>query len=366
MASYDPAATGVAKWWPLAAPLAAAAFVAAILAGAVEKTGVVTPAIAVVLLFASVFAAVHHAAVLAVKVGEPFGSILLALSITALEVGLILAVMIGGTVGSEAVARDTVFSVVMLVINGVIGLCLVVGGVRYRHQQFLVQGASGMLSVVVTLSVIVLVLPNFTLTTAGPTYGDTQLLFVGGASLALYIVFVFVQTIRHRDDFVIDFGMPHDSPVPTATVTATSAVLMIASLACVILLAKSLTPTLEAGVAAAGLPHGVVGVVIAILVLLPEGITAVNASRRNDLQTALNLSLGSAAASIGLTVPIVGTASVLLDLPLVLGLAPDDLAMLALTFLVAMLSLGTGRTTILPGAVHLVILGMFLLLSAVP
>jgi Ca2+:H+ antiporter len=366
MASYDPAAKRFAKWWPLVAPLAAAGFVAAIFVGAVEKVGVVTPAIAIVLLFAAVFAAVHHAAVLAVKVGEPFGSILLALSITALEVGLILAVMIGGSVGSEAVARDTVFSVVMLVVNGVVGLCLVLGGARYRQQEFLVQGAKGMLSVVITLSVIVLVLPNFTLTTEGPTYASTQLLFVGGASLALYVVFVFVQTIRHRDHFVIDFGMPQDSPVPTAPVTATSAVLMIVSLASVILLAKTLTPTLEAGVAAAGLPHGVVGVLIAILVLLPEGITAVNAARRNDLQTALNLSLGSAAASIGLTVPIVGTASVLLGLPLVLGLAPDDLAMLALTFLVAMLSLGTGRTTILPGAVHLVILGMFLLLSAVP
>jgi Ca2+:H+ antiporter len=366
MASYDPNATGVAKWWPLVAPLAAAGLVAAVLAGAVPKTGALPVAAAVVLLFAAVFAAVHHAEVLAVKVGEPFGSILLALSITVLEVGLILAVMVSGAAGGDTIARDTVFSVVMLVVNGVIGLCLVVGGARYRRQEFLVQGASGMMSVVVTLSVIVLVLPNFTLTTAGPTYGVTQLLFVGGASLALYVVFVFVQTIRHRDDFVVDFGMPHGAAVPAGGATAVSAVLMIVSLAAVILLAKSLTPTLETGVAAAGLPPSVVGVVIAILVLLPEGVTAVNAVRRNDLQTALNLSLGSAAASIGLTVPIVGVASIMLGMPLVLGLAPDDLAMLLLTFLVAMLSLGTGRTTILPGAVHLVILGMFLLLAAVP
>ncbi len=366
MASYDPAATGFAKWWPLLAPPAAAGLVAAILADAVPQAGPVVPAVAVVLLFAAVFAAVHHAAVLAVKVGEPFGSILLALSITALEVGLILAVMVSGAAGADTIARDTVFSVVMLVLNGVIGLCLVLGGARYRRQEFLVQGASGMMSVVVTLSVIVLVLPNFTLTTIGPTYGDTQLIFVGGASLVLYVVFVFVQTVRHRDDFVIDFGLPHGAPVPSGMVAATSATLMIVSLAAVILLAKSLTPQVEAAVAGAGLPPGVVGVVIAILVLLPEGITAVNAARRNDLQTALNLSLGSAAASIGLTVPIVGVASVTLGLPLVLGLAADDLVLLLVTFLVAMMSLATGRTTILPGAVHLVILGMFLLLAAVP
>jgi len=365
MASYDPDARGFSRWWPLLTPLLAAGFVAATLGGAVPKGGLAVP-VAAALLFAAVFAAVHHAALLAVKVGEPFGSILLALAITALEVGLILAVMISGAAGAETIARDTVFSVVMLVVNGVMGLCLVLGGARFRRQEFLVQGASGMMSVVVTLSVIVLVLPNFTLTTAGPTYGDAQLLFVGGASLALYVVFVFVQTIRHRDDFVIDFGMPHAAAVPTARVAATSAVLMVVSLAAVILLAKSLTPALEAAVAEAGLPSAVVGVVIAILVLLPEGITAVNAARRNELQTALNLSLGSAAASIGLTIPIVGTASVLYGLPLVLGLAPDDLAMLLLTFLVAMLSFATGQTTILPGAVHLVILGMFLLLAAVP
>lgn len=353
-------------WWCWAAPIAAGLLVAAKFAHLVSPANGLVIALAVLFLGGAVFAAVHHAEVLAVKIGEPFGSILLALAITTLEVGLIISVMASGSSGSDAVARDTVYSVVMIVLNGIVGLCLVAGSARHYDQEFRLQGAVAILSVIATLAIVSLVLPNFTKTTVGPTYAPSQLLFVGAVSLGLYGLFVFVQTVRHRDDFVIEYsGGEHGEP-PNTRSTILSALLLVASLVFVILLAKTLSPVVEAAVVGAGLPLAVVGVVIATVVLLPEGLTAMKAAKRNRLQTSLNASLGSAAASIGLTIPIVGTASVLLGKPLTLGLGPDAMVLLLLTLFVSTLTFATGRTTVLQGAVHLVIFGMFLFLAAVP
>ena len=312
------------------------------------------------------FAAVHHAEVLAVRIGEPFGSILLALAITALEVGLIVSMMVAGVAGSGEVARDTVFSVVMIVLNGIVGLCLVSGGLRHYEQEFRLQGAVGILSVIIVLAIISLVLPNFTLTTPGPFFAPSQMMFIGAVSLVLYIVFVFVQTVRHRSDFVIDDGSDHHGEKPNARSTITSAILMIISLVVVILIAKALSPIVEGAVKAAGLPLAVVGVVIASVVLLPEGVTAWKAARINRLQTSLNASLGSAAASIGLTIPIVGIVSYYLGQPLTLGLGLQSMVLLLMTLFVSTLTFATGRTTLLQGVVHLVIFGVFIFLSAVP
>ncbi len=352
--------------WCLAGPALAGALVAAKSATLINPSHPAILVLAVAFLGVAVFAAVHHAEVLAVKIGEPFGSILLALAITSLEVGLIISVMLSGSAGSGAVARDTVFSVVMIVLNGIVGLCLIAGARRHYEQEFRVQGAVGILSVISTLAVIALVLPNFTKTTLGPTLAPSQLIFVGAVSLILYVFFVFIQTVRHRDDFIIDDGASHHGITPTGRTTAVSAVFLVLSLVIVIMLAKTLSPVVEGAVLKAGLPLAVVGVVIAAVVLLPEGLTALKAANGNRLQTSLNASLGSAAASIGLTIPIVGAVSVVLGQPLTLGLATEGMVLLLLTLFVSTLTFATGRTTMLQGAVHLAIFGVFVFLSAVP
>ena len=323
------------------------------------------------LLIGSVFAAVHHAEVVAHKVGEPFGSIILALAVTAIETSLIFASMLSGGAEENSLARDTVFSVVLIVLNGVVGLCVVIGAARYREQTFRVEGGGAVLSVLATLAVLTLVLPNFTVAKLGPQYSPTQLAFIGALSLILYGVFVFVQSVRHRDHFLPERedgrGGHDDKPdSPSGAATAMSAILMLASLAAVVLLAKTLSGPLEGAIHAAGLPPSFLGVVIAALTLLPESVTAFKAAYANRLQTSLNLAVGSALASIGLTIPIVGAVSLYLSRELTLGLDAEGMALLLLTLFVSMPTLATGRATILQGAVHLVIFGVFLLLAAVP
>ncbi len=355
--------------WCWLAPLGALAFLGAAFAGVAPVANPVVLAVAAVLLGAAVFSAVHHAEVLAAKVGEPFGSILLAIAVTIIEVALILSIMLSAGESASALARDTVFSAVMIVLNGVVGVCLLVGGNRYHEQSVQIQGASASLGVLGTLATLALVLPSFTETTPGPLYAPSQLLFVGAVSLCLYFIFVFVQTVRHRSYFLEDAGLPDDSlPAvePGRKIVLASAALLPVALTCVVLLAKILSYPLDRTVAAAGLPHAVVGVVIAGVVLLPEGIAALRAAMANRLQGSVNLALGSAIASIGLTIPAVAAASLLLETPLVLGLSSAMLVLLVLTLYISALSLVTGRTTILQGAIHLVIFGVFLLITAVP
>jgi len=326
---------------------------------------------AALLLVGSVFAAVHHAEVVAHKVGEPFGSIVLALAVTAIETSLIISSMLSGGAIENSLARDTVFSVVLIVLNGVVGLCVVVGAIRYREQTFRVQGVGSALSVLATLAVLTLVLPNFTIAKLGPQYSPVQLMFVGALSLVLYGVFVFVQSVRHRDHFLpepeggLGDGDENRAP-PSGKAAAISAVLMLASLAAVVLLAKTLSGTLEAAIGAAGLPLSFLGVVIASLTLLPESATAVKAACNNRIQKALNLSLGSALASIGLTIPVVAGVSFYIGRELTLGLDAEGTTLLLLTLFVSTPTMATGRATILQGAVHLVIFSVFLLLAAVP
>ena len=354
------------SWWHWAAPLAAALIYAAKVAHIIPGDSALVLSVAVVLLGGAAFAAVHHAEVLAVRIGDPFGAILLALAITTLEVGLIISVMASGSPEVETIARDTVYSVVMIVLNGIVGLCLIAGAVRHFQQAFRVQGAVGILSVIITLAVVSLIMPNFTLATPGPTYSTKQLLFVGTITLFLYIVFVFVQTVRHRDDFVIARDDPHDVAKPRNKAVIISAVLMVVSLVMVILLAKTLSPVVELAILDAGLPKSVVGVVIGAVVLLPEAVTALKAARSNELQTSLNAALGSALASIGLTIPIIGAASVIFGQSITLGLPPEAMILLVLTLFISTLTFATGRTTVLQGAVHLVLFGVFIFLSAFP
>jgi Ca2+:H+ antiporter len=320
-------------------------------------------------LIGAVIAAVHHAEVVAHRVGEPFGTLVLAVAVTVIEASLILSMMLAGGADKATLPRDTIYAALMIICNGVVGICVLVGGIRHREQTFRVEGAGPGLAALIAMATLSLVLPVFTISTPGGTYSAPQLLFAAVASLALWGVFVFVQTVRHRDYFLppVDADNPeaHAQP-PTNALAWTSFALLVVSLVAVVGLAKMLSPAIERAVAAAGAPETVIGIAIALLVLLPETWAAVRAARANRLQTSMNLAIGSALASIGLTIPVVAVASLLLDIPLVLGLEPKDLVMLALTFAVATITLGTGRTNVMQGAVQLVIFAAFLFLALVP
>ncbi len=352
--------------WTWAAPLLAGVLVVLKLAHVVPADATFVLVLAGVMLLAAVFAAVHHAEVLAVKLGDPFGAILLAVAVTVIEVGLIASIMFSGEPGSEAVARDTVLAAVMIVLNGVIGLCLVLGGRRHHEQSFQLQGASSTLAVLGTLAVMSLILPNFTLTTSGPSYAPVQLVVVGILSLVLWGVFVFVQTIKHRNYFLDIEAEADVHDKPSDQVAYAALALLVVALISVVLLAKTLSVPLDRAVDAAGLPQAFVGVVIAAIVLLPEGLAAAKSAAINRLQNSINLALGSAVASIGLTIPCVAILALLLNQNPALGVSPSNMTLLVLTLFAATLTLGTGRTTVLQGAIHLVIFAVFLLVSAVP
>jgi Ca2+:H+ antiporter len=358
--------------WAWGFPVLASVLLAATAFGLVDAGTTPVLLLDVALLAGTVFAAVHHAEVVAARVGEPFGSLVLAVAVTVIEVALIVSLILSGGPDKAALARDTVFAAVMIVCNGIVGLCLLAGGARYREQGFQVRGAASALAVLATLATLTLVVPNHTLGRVGPIFTPAQLVFVGVVSLALYGVFVFVQTVRHRDYFLSGTEDEEDeedgAPAvrPSVPMALASLGLLLVALVAVVLLAKTLSPALQAGVEAAGLPAAVVGVAIAALVLMPEGLAAVRAARADRLQTSLNLALGSALATIGLTIPAVAAVSLLLGLDLVLGLEAKDTVLLVLTLFVAVLTLGTGRTTVLQGAVHLVIFAVFLFLAASP
>jgi Ca2+:H+ antiporter len=319
-------------------------------------------------LIATVFAAVYHAEVVAHCVGEPFGSLVLALAVTVIEVALIVSVMITGGQETAGLARDTVFAAVMIVCNGIVGLCLLAGGMRHYEQGFQLRGANAALSVLIAMTTLTLVLPNFTITIPGPVFSPSQLVFAAVISLVLYGSFLFVQTVRHRDYFLPPGGGNDEThaPPPPPSIGLLSSGLLLLSLVCVVLLAKSLTPPLDRLVERVGAPKAVVGIVIATLVLLPEALASFRAANANRLQTSMNLALGSVLATIGLTIPAVAGVSILLHKPLNLGLNPKDVVLLAVTLIVSVLTLGTGRTTVLQGIVHLTLFAVFLFLAFVP
>jgi Ca2+:H+ antiporter len=325
-------------------------------------------AVAGAALIATVFVAVYHAEVVAHRTGEPFGTLVLAVAVTIIEVALIVSVMIAAPGEKAGLARDTVFAAVMIVCNGIVGLCLLWGGARHHEQGFQIHGANAALAVLAALTILTLVLPNVVTSAPGPQFSTPQLVFAGIVSLVLYGSFVFIQTVRPRDYFLAlerDELEPH-APPPSGRIVLVSAGLLLASLVAVVGLAKSLTPALEIGIARLDVPKAVVGIVIAALVLLPEGLAAIRAARADRLQTSLNLALGSALASIGLTIPAVAVVSVALRQPLELGLGQKDQLLLALTLFVSVITLGTGRTTVLQGTVHLVIFAVFLFFAVVP
>jgi len=277
--------------------------------------------------------------------------------------------MLAGGPEKAALPRDTIFAAIMLICTGVVGICMMVGGLRHREQTFQLDGANAALAALVTLAGVSLVLPSFTTSSVEGTYTDSQLVMAAVASLVLWAVFVLVQTVRHRDYFLPEVNAANEdvhAVPPTTRIAVASLVLLLISLVAVVGLAKQLSPTIEAGIAAVNAPKTVIGIIIAMIVLLPETWAAVRAARADRLQTSMNLALGSALASIGLTIPAVVATAVILDLSLVLGLQIKDMALLILTFMVAAITLGTGRTTVMQGATHLVLFAIFIFLAFVP
>jgi Ca2+:H+ antiporter len=345
--------------------------------------GTVFVVLVAVVLAGGVLAAVHHAEVVAHRVGEPFGSLLLAVAVTVIEVALIVTLMISGGKGSASLARDTVFAALMLTTTGIVGLSLLVGARRFHVTLFNAEGSGAALATVTTLGTLSLVLPTFTTSQPGPEFSPAQLTFAALASLALYVMFVLTQTVRHRDFFLPIAQTGHEptaqadhdteddteddhAPPPTTRAALTSLGLLLVSLVAVVGLAKVESPAIEDAVAAVGFPPSFVGVVIAVLVLLPETLAAVRAAVRGRIQTSLNLAYGSAMASIGLTIPTIALASIWLDGPLVLGLGATQLVLFALTVVVSVLTVVPGRATRLQGGVHLVLLAAFLFLAVNP
>jgi Ca2+:H+ antiporter len=336
-----------------------------------DLPGVVV-AVVTVVLAGAVLAAVHHAEVVAHRVGEPFGSLVLAVAVTVIEVALIVTLMADGGDKSSTLARDTVFAAVMITCNGIVGICLLVSSLRHGTAVFNPEGTGAALATVATLATLSLVLPTFTTSKPGPEFSAVQLTFAALSSLVLYGLFVATQTVRHRDYFLpitrqgeVITAEDHAS-APSARSALFSLGLLGLALVGVVGLAKGVSPTIESGVDAAGLPHAVVGVIIALLVLLPETIAALRAARRDRVQTSLNLALGSAMASIGLTIPAVALATVWLSGPLVLGLGATHMVLLALTVVVASLTVVPGRATPLQGGVHLVLFAAYLELALNP
>lgn len=385
--------------WTTVTPLLAAAALA--VAWPLHPDNAPVLSLLSVLLVGAVLAAVHHAEVVAHRVGEPYGSLVLAVAVTIIEVGLIVTLMVTTDKDTAGLARDTVFAAVMITLNGIVGISLLVGALKHHLAVFNPEGTGAALATVIALAVLCLVVPSVTTSQPGPEFTGAQLTFAAIASLALYGMFVFTQAIRHRDFFLpvtqdahsplvtsrataeaaaaraaADAGSYEHEPVdldqdghadpPTDRAALTSLGLLVVSLVAVVGLAKIESPAIESGVAALGFPPAVVGVVIALLVLAPETIAAVRAATLNRVQVSLNLALGSAMASIGLTIPAIAVASIWLDGPLELGLNQLQTVLLLLTAAVAILTVVPGRAKPLQGGVHLVLLAAFLFLTIAP
>jgi Ca2+:H+ antiporter len=326
---------------------------------------IVLPIVGIVVLLGVVFACVHHADVIAHRTGEPYGTLVLTMAVTVIEVALILSIMLAGE-GQPTLARETVFSVIMVVCNGVVGLCLILGGLRYGEQGFQVSGISAYLVVLMPLATLTLILPTYTTSMPGPYYTPGQLGFVALATLLLYGVFLYVQTVRHRSYFLSDLVRDEHGAMPGPRQVWESAVLLLVGLVAVVLLAKGVAGSIETAVLAVGAPTEAIGLLVALMVLLPETVAALAAARRNELQKSLNLALGSSLATIGLTIPAVSLLALALKVPLELGIDLHDTVLLVLTFAVSLVTFGGGRTNILPGFVHLVLFAIFVFLIFVP
>lgn len=323
-----------------------------------------------ILLTATVFTAVHHAEVIALKLGEPFGSLSLAVSVTVIEVGMILVLFLDSPLANINLARDTVFSAVMISINGIVGVALLIKAISQRIATFNEYGVGGALATLAALCGLTLVLPSVTTSSPGPTFNKTQLVFVALVSLVLYVTFIAVQTVRHRDYFLPQINPnakveEHVEP-PSWRETFSSLGGLLLSLITVVGLAKVTSPVIQGVVNDNNLPQMVVAISIALVVLLPESISAFKAARNGRTQTSLNLAYGSALASIGLTIPTIAVISIAFTYQVNLGLNAAEIVLVALSFFVSTLTLVQGKATLLQGVIHLSIFGSFIFFAIAP
>jgi len=325
-------------------------------------------------LLGSVLAAVYHAEIIAEKLGEPFGTLLLAFAITVIEVGLIISIMLGAK-GLETItlARDTVFAAVMIILTGIIGICIVKGSLKYREQTFTLQGVSTALITLTAVVVFVLILPNYTVSHTGGEYTSFQLLFIAFISLSLYLGFTMVQTIRHKSFFISpqnklleDYLKPNNKKSSSEKNVFISSFLLILCLGVVVMMAKLLSKDVEYAVISIGAPRSVVGVIIAGIVLMPEGLTAFRAAKNDQIQTSLNLAFGSALASIGLSIPAIAIISVITGIRMTLGIDIKSTLLLGLSLFIITVSLATGKTNIMQGVVLVGIFLIYIFITIVP
>jgi Ca2+:H+ antiporter len=356
--------------WFLAVGVASAA---AFLVGGDTLAGRLSGSAGFAILFVWLFAAafgcclsvVRHADHLAIRLGEPYGTLILTLAVTTIEVVSISSLVIHGA-HTPALVRDTIFAVIMIVLNGMVGLSLLLGGWRHLEQQFNLQGANAYLGVIIPLTVFSLILPNYTMTTEGPTLSVAQEAFVAVVSLGLYAVFLGVQTVRHRAYFTsadADQGPDHEVPKGSRRHPAVHAALMAAYMAPLVFLAEQFAVPVDSLLTTLHAPAALGGAVVALLVATPEALSAIRAAAANRLQRSTNILLGSVLSTIGLTIPVMICISQIQGSRLVLGLQPGNAVMLALTLVVSLVTFSSGRTSILQGAVHLVLFGAYIMLA---
>lgn len=307
----------------------------------------------VVAILCSAFSVVRHADALAHRLGEPYGTLILTLSVTGMEVTMVTAIMVNGS-EDPTLARDTMFAVVMIVLGGLVGAALLIGGFRHRLQEFNLDGANSFLSLIVPLSLLGLVMPNFTSATNGPTFSPFQAVVIAGVCVCAYAIFLVIQTLRHRE-FFEHRDAPHHPRVERGGKLWIHVVLLIVSLVPVVFLAEQLADVLDYAVHGLNLPTGLAGMIVASLILAPEGMGGVTAAAQNHLQRAVNLLLGSALATIALTIPAVLVFSVLTHHEVILGLSPGDSVLLAVVLAVSLMTFSRGRTNVLQGAIHILV-----------
>lgn len=319
-----------------------------------------------ILLIGAVLSAVHHSEEIAHRVGEPFGTIILAISITIIEVALIISLMLAGGDKALYLARDTVFAAVMIILNAIIGVCILIGTLKHFEQAFQKKSVNTALVSLVAILVLTLVLPNFTTGGVASRYTSPQLFFVAFACIVIYASFLYVQTVRHKNYFVNDNTSAEEDTHKIEHNIFLSLFFLVISLSIVVLLAKSLSPTIEKLVIEANLPQALVGIIIATVVLLPEAIAAIKSAYKNDIQTSLNLSFGSALAAIGLTIPSVAIVSTVFEIDMVLGLDSKSMVLLGLSVFTVMLSLSKGKTNIVYGVILIINFAAYIFTTIFP
>lgn len=321
---------------------------------------------AVAFVFITVSSAVQHAEVVAARIGEPIGSLVLVLAVTSIDVSIIIAIMLNGGSGVAELARDAAFAGLMIILTGMTGLTLLIGGMKFKEPEFNSPGVSSALTVIVAISFLTLILPNYTTTVAGPYYSDRQLIFVAIVSLILYGSFLFTQNYKHKAHYLTMTDDITSTVRPSFKSFVSSALLLALNLIAVVMLSDSLAPDLDQLINYLDAPVALSGIIIACVVLLPEGISAVRAANKNQMQRSLNISLGSAIASIGLTIPVVAIFAIFTKTPLALGLDSGSTVLFLAALFVIILSLSKGKTTSLQGIVLLTVFAVYLFITIFP